>query len=315
MGGIYAREEGLPEEVWKAIYFHYLPVGVEADAPPSRAQLGSAAVDLGGRVARRQARHRSSACSPPARSRPARAIRTACAARRTASFEILVDLPELTGIDARPTLGELLRSRARAIGTLAGSSRGAARTPRARQFLVERLQHLLERAGLRPARTSARSCTRVDAAAAARRRGASVEALPRVRRRRRSSRRWRRRSSGSRTSRSELERPTADRAGRARVAIAARAGRDGLLAQRSNGAGRRSRGRSASGDYRDGDASSSASSGPAVDRFFDDVLVMADDPRPARRRGCALLTRLARRRASDIARHLGDLAAEDGAQA
>ena len=44
MGGIYAREEGLPEEVWKAIYFHYLPVGVEADAPPSRAQLGKAAV-------------------------------------------------------------------------------------------------------------------------------------------------------------------------------------------------------------------------------------------------------------------------------
>src|SRR6185436_16746105 len=44
MGGIYAREEGLPEAVWKAIYFHYLPVGVEADAPPSREQLGEAAV-------------------------------------------------------------------------------------------------------------------------------------------------------------------------------------------------------------------------------------------------------------------------------
>ena len=43
MGGIYAREEGLPEQVWKAIYYHYLPVGVEADAPPSRAQLGAAA--------------------------------------------------------------------------------------------------------------------------------------------------------------------------------------------------------------------------------------------------------------------------------
>ena len=57
MGGIYAREEGLPEEVWKAIYFHYLPVGVEADAPPTRAQLGKAAVDVGGGVARRQARH------------------------------------------------------------------------------------------------------------------------------------------------------------------------------------------------------------------------------------------------------------------
>src|SRR5262249_51399900 len=44
MGGIYACEEGLPEEVWKAIYFHYLPVGVEADAPPTRGQLAKAAV-------------------------------------------------------------------------------------------------------------------------------------------------------------------------------------------------------------------------------------------------------------------------------
>jgi glycyl-tRNA synthetase beta chain len=44
MGGIYARAEGQPEEAWKAIYFHYLPIGVEADAPPSKAQLGKAAV-------------------------------------------------------------------------------------------------------------------------------------------------------------------------------------------------------------------------------------------------------------------------------
>ncbi|HEY2149910.1 MAG TPA: glycine--tRNA ligase subunit beta [Vicinamibacterales bacterium] len=44
IGGVYARAEGLPEEVWKAIYFHYLPVGVEADAPPSKAQLGKAAL-------------------------------------------------------------------------------------------------------------------------------------------------------------------------------------------------------------------------------------------------------------------------------
>lgn len=44
MGGIYAREEGMPEEVWKAIYFHYMPLGVEVTAPPTRAQLGKAAV-------------------------------------------------------------------------------------------------------------------------------------------------------------------------------------------------------------------------------------------------------------------------------
>ena len=37
-------KKGLPEEVWKAIYYHYLPIGVDADAPPSRAQLGKAAV-------------------------------------------------------------------------------------------------------------------------------------------------------------------------------------------------------------------------------------------------------------------------------
>ena len=44
MGGVYARAERLPEEVWKAIYFHYLPVGVETDAPPTRAQLGKGAL-------------------------------------------------------------------------------------------------------------------------------------------------------------------------------------------------------------------------------------------------------------------------------
>jgi glycyl-tRNA synthetase beta chain len=43
MGGIYAREEELPEPIWKAIYLHYLPIGVEADARPSQAELGSAA--------------------------------------------------------------------------------------------------------------------------------------------------------------------------------------------------------------------------------------------------------------------------------
>src|SRR5204863_4373240 len=44
IGGIYARHDGEPEEVWKAIYFHYLPIAVEADAPPTRVQLGKAAV-------------------------------------------------------------------------------------------------------------------------------------------------------------------------------------------------------------------------------------------------------------------------------
>ena len=85
MGGIYAREDGRPEEVWKAIYYHYLPVGVEADAPPTRDQLGSGGDHVGGRVAGRQARHGGRHVRAPASGRPARAIRTGCAAPRRAS--------------------------------------------------------------------------------------------------------------------------------------------------------------------------------------------------------------------------------------
>jgi glycyl-tRNA synthetase beta chain len=44
MGGIYAREAGEPEPVWKAIYHHYLPTGVEADAAPTAAALGGGAI-------------------------------------------------------------------------------------------------------------------------------------------------------------------------------------------------------------------------------------------------------------------------------
>ena len=66
MGGIYAREEGLPEEVWKAIYFHYLPQGVEADAPPSRAQLGKAVLTWTA-VSWPTNSTPSSGCSPPAK--------------------------------------------------------------------------------------------------------------------------------------------------------------------------------------------------------------------------------------------------------
>jgi glycyl-tRNA synthetase beta chain len=42
MGGIYAREAGEPETVWKAIYYHYLPTALEATAPPAVDALGAA---------------------------------------------------------------------------------------------------------------------------------------------------------------------------------------------------------------------------------------------------------------------------------
>jgi glycyl-tRNA synthetase beta chain len=44
MGGIYAREAGEPEAVWKAIYFHYLPTAIESSAAPAPAALGTGAL-------------------------------------------------------------------------------------------------------------------------------------------------------------------------------------------------------------------------------------------------------------------------------
>jgi glycyl-tRNA synthetase beta chain len=43
MGGIYARDAGEPEAVWKAVYFQYLPLSVEASAAPTASVLGEGA--------------------------------------------------------------------------------------------------------------------------------------------------------------------------------------------------------------------------------------------------------------------------------
>jgi glycyl-tRNA synthetase beta chain len=106
MGGIYARMDGRPEEVWKAIYYHYLPVGLDAAAPPSREQLGAAAITwaavaladkldtLAGLFA---------AGERPTGSRDPYGLRRAA----QGVVRILVDLPELTGLDLRITLGRL----------------------------------------------------------------------------------------------------------------------------------------------------------------------------------------------------------------
>ena len=109
MGGIYAREDGRPEEVWKAIYFHYLPVGVEATSPPTREQLGKAAVTwaavslaekLDTVTGMFQAGER------PTGSRDPYGLRRAA----QGIVRILVDLPELTGLDLRLTLGQVVNT-------------------------------------------------------------------------------------------------------------------------------------------------------------------------------------------------------------
>src|SRR3954463_12588856 len=140
MGGIYARVEGLPEAVWKAIYYHYLPVGVEADAPPSRQQLGAAAVTGGaGSLADKIA---SVAGMFAAGERPT-GSRDPLGLRRQAqgAVKILADLPELTGINARLTLGPLL-ARAREPFGGYGESAQLLFT-----FISDRLAYLLEQRG------------------------------------------------------------------------------------------------------------------------------------------------------------------------
>ena len=117
MGGIYAREEGKPEEVWKAIYYHYLPVGVEAEAPPLRHQLGAAAVTW---AAVSLADKLDSVVGMFGAGERPTGSRDPLGLRRQAqgAVKILADLPELTGVETRLT-----------IGALAGACRRAVRRP------------------------------------------------------------------------------------------------------------------------------------------------------------------------------------------
>lgn len=140
MGGVYARQEGQPAEVWKAIYFHYLPIGVEADAAPTRKQLGEAAVTW---AALALADKLDSVVGLFAAGERPTGSRDPLGLRRQAQgvVKILADLPELTGLDARLTLGPLL---ARAEEPFGGP--GEARQP-LYAFMADRVAYLLEQRG------------------------------------------------------------------------------------------------------------------------------------------------------------------------
>lgn len=147
MGGIYAREEGLAEAVWKAIYFHYLPIGVEADAAPSRAQLGVAAatwaaVSLADKLDTIVGLF--AAGERPTGSRDPYGLRRAA----QAVTKILTDLPSVTGIHRELPLNTLV---ARAFdgygGGLAPENDDWRRL--VFDFFSERQAYLLERRGFR----------------------------------------------------------------------------------------------------------------------------------------------------------------------
>ena len=144
MGGIYAREEGLPEQVWKAIYLQYLPIGVEADARPSQAELGPAAatwaaVSLADKV--------DTFVSLTKAGERATGSRDPFALRRQiqGAVRILMDLPELTGINVEVALLGVFN---RAIQLSPGGEwADAQQLNAALEFARERVRFILEHRG------------------------------------------------------------------------------------------------------------------------------------------------------------------------
>jgi glycyl-tRNA synthetase beta chain len=145
IGGIYARQEGLPEPVWKAIYYQYLPIGVEADGPPTREQLGVAAISW---AAVSLADKIDTFVSLSRAGERATGSRDPFGLRRQTqgAVRILMDLPQLTGIDREVWLGPLLRqAAAHAPDATAPWTPDAARAALA--FALDRVRFALEQRG------------------------------------------------------------------------------------------------------------------------------------------------------------------------
>jgi glycyl-tRNA synthetase beta chain len=157
MGGLHAREAGHPEAVWKAIYYQYLPIGVEADAPPTRADLGDAAVSW---VAVTIADKLDTLVSLFAAGERPTGTRDPFALRRQAQgiVKVLVDLPEIAGLNVGPSLDDLA-SRAATEGKEADlAALSAFMTDRVRFVLMQRglpietVRAVTHRSGVRPLR-------------------------------------------------------------------------------------------------------------------------------------------------------------------
>jgi glycyl-tRNA synthetase beta chain len=143
MGGIYAREEGQPEQVWKAIYYQYLPIGVEADAPPSREQLGTAgvtwaAVSLADKLDTVMGLY--AAGERPTGSRDPFAVRR----NAQGAVRILMDLPELSALNDEISLIALIE---RTVEPFAHMASQVGAELQAHGFWSERVRHALEQRG------------------------------------------------------------------------------------------------------------------------------------------------------------------------
>lgn len=147
MGGIYAREAGEPEAVWKAIYHHYLPVAVEAAGAPAPAALGDgrvtwAAVSLADKLDTIAGLF--FAGERPTGSRDPFGLRRAA----HGVIRILADLEPLTGLSVRPTVAQLLSRAVKGYGTgEPGHVLDDAAWADLTAFMRERLTYVLETRG------------------------------------------------------------------------------------------------------------------------------------------------------------------------
>lgn len=265
MGGIYAREDGRPEEVWKSIYFHYLPLGVEATAPPTREQLGKAAITWAA-VSLADKLHTVTsmfaAGERPTGSRDPYGLRRAA----QGIVRILVDLPELTGLDLRLTLGDLVTGPS----PFAGAS-GDKQDEVFWTFMMDRVRFVLEQRGYD--QRNVRAVTAGDAASVsplvAKRK---LETLPEFT----ESEDFKQLAGLFKRVRNiakNLDAAAPNLGGAlvepAELALAAEVDRvaPAIESAVSSGTG-----------YRQAFAEA-AKAGPAVAKFFDDVMVMAEDPK------------------------------------
>jgi glycyl-tRNA synthetase beta chain len=141
MGGIYAREEGQPVQVWRAIYHQYLPMAVEADAPPSHAQLGEAAVPW---AAVSLADKLDTVAGLSRAGERATGSRDPFGLRRQMHgiVRVLMDLPELAGINREVGIRMLLERAAAAFDGV-----GTWDSDAAVGFAHERVRYALEQRG------------------------------------------------------------------------------------------------------------------------------------------------------------------------
>ena len=147
MGGVYAREEGLSEDVWRAIYYHYLPVGVEADAPPTRGDLRSAAVTW---AAVSVADKLDTVVGLMTAGERPTGTRDPYGLRRQSQglLRTLIDLPELTGLELPIPMDRLIEEARAGVGTVDQRDDDPHAWHKAvTTFLLDRLRYIFEQRG------------------------------------------------------------------------------------------------------------------------------------------------------------------------